>query len=241
MWLLKAPFRFLLDRTVVPLLRYLIAQLNPAGHPSDEVFRIVTARAAASSADYIEAHLSGAMLFPRREQLWDYALSKAPADGLFAEFGVFGGGSINHLAQRLQARDITIHGFDSFEGLKEDWHGTWHAAGDFSLQGAVPKVLPNVHLIKGWFDETVPGFLTEHNQPFAFIHFDADTFESTRQLLALLRDRIVKGTIIVFDEYLGFPNWQKGEFLAWSDFVKEQGLEYCYLAFANTPAALMVL
>ena len=106
----------------------------------------------------------------------------------------------------------------------------------------LPAVLPNVTLIKGWFDETVPKFLDAHpNEPFSFIHVDSDTFETATLLLSLLKGRIVKGTIIVFDEYLGFPNWQKGEFLAWRNFVEAQQLDYAYLAFSNTPAALLVL
>ena len=51
----------------------------------------------------------------------------------------------------------------------------------------------------------------------------------------------MKGTVIVFDEYLGFPNWKNGEFLAWRKFVEAQGIEYSYLAFSNTPAVVLVL
>jgi hypothetical protein len=232
---------FFIDGTIVPLFRYVMSRVSPPAHPTEAVFRLVTERAAASSADYIEAHLGDAMLFPTREQLWDHALGKAGPELLYAEFGVFDGHSINHMAQRLAARGLTIHGFDSFEGLKEDWHGTWHAAGDFDLGGKMPKVQSNVRLVKGWFDATVPGFLEEHPGPFAFIHFDADTYEATQQLLSLLKGRIVSGTVIVFDEYLGFPNWRNCEFLAWAEFVKAAGLNYRYLAFSNSQAALQVV
>ncbi len=57
----------------------------------------------------------------------------------------------------------------------------------------------------------------------------------TRLLLSLLRGRIVRGTVIVFDEYLGSPNWRNGEFRAWAEFVKAKGLAYRNLAFSNTP------
>ena len=199
-------------------------------------------RAAVASADYIEAHLDGALLFPLREQVWDYALSQAKLDGLHAEFGVFAGHSINHMAAVVQGRGITIHGFDSFEGLKEDWSGTWYRAGHFTLGGTPPSVRPNVRLIKGWFDATVPAFLAEHaGKPFAFVHMDADTYESTSLVLSLLAGRIVSGTVLVFDDYLGFPNWRHGEYLAWQQFVAARGLTYRYLAFGNTPVAVMVL
>ena len=224
------------------MIRYVKDRTNPPREPYEDVINTVKQRAVATSADYIEAHLEGALIFPFRGNVWDYALSKVSIDGLYAEFGVHNGDSINHMAAVVQPKNVTFYGFDSFEGLKEDWRGTWYRAGHFDRGGTLPDVLPNVTLVKGWFDDTVPPFLEAHpKKPFAFLHLDADTFETTASLLSMLKDRIVKGTVIVFDEYLGFPNWQKGEFRAWQDFVAAQGLAYCYLAFSNTPTALMVL
>ena len=60
-------------------------------------------------------------------------------------------------------------------------------------------------------------------------------------MLSLLEDRIVPGTVRLFDEHLGFPTWQNGEFRAWRDFVAARGIEYRYLAFSNTPAAMVAL
>ena len=60
-------------------------------------------------------------------------------------------------------------------------------------------------------------------------------------MLSLLAGRIVPGTVLVFDDYLGFPNWQHGEYLAWQQFVTARGLSYRYLAFGNTPVAVIVL
>lgn len=233
--------KFLLDRTLVRLLRYLRDRVSPASEAEEDVFKLVKRRAVASSADYVESRLDQALLFPNRELLWDFALSKAPGTGLYAEFGVFTGWSINRFARRLAPRGLTIHGFDSFQGLREDWPGTWYAAGHFDLGGKLPRVLPNVALIKGWFDDTVPAFLAAHPEPLAFLHLDADTYESTRRVLALVGERIVAGTVVVLDEYIGFPNWRKGEFLAWQEFVAAHGLAYRYLAFSVTQAAVQVL
>ena len=233
-------FRSVLDHTIVRLVRYVDARVHPVREHHDEVFDIVARRAAESSADYIEAHLDHAQLFPTREQVWDYALSEVTLDGLQAEFGVFEGHSINHIAAEIGNK--TVYGFDSFEGLKEDWSGTWYRAGHFTLGGTPPSVRPNVRLIKGWFDATVPAFLAEQaGKPFAFVHMDADTYESTSLVLSLLAGRIVSGTVLVFDDYLGFPNWRHGEYLAWQQFVAARGLTYRYLAFGNTPVAVLVL
>jgi hypothetical protein len=198
-------------------------------------------RAVISSADYIEKHLAGAMLFEDRKNLWNLALSRVQPGGLFCEFGVFEGDSINHFAKQLAGSGNSIYGFDSFEGLKEDWYGSQDPKGSLDRGGTLPVVLPNVHLIKGWFDTTVPEFLAQNEGHFSFLHFDADTYPTTRLLLDLLGGRIGRGTVIVFDEYLGFPNWKNGEFRAWQEYVTRTGVTYEYLGFAPRQAAIRIL
>ena len=63
---------------------------------------------------------------------------------------------------------------------------------------------------------------------------------------AIFRDRYVAsgtqaGTILLFDEYLGFPDWKNGEFRAWQEFAEARGLRFRYLGFGPTQAALQVL
>lgn len=135
----------------------------------------------------------------------------------------------------------TFYGFDSFQGLREDWTGTSMGKGAFNLDGIPPAVNSNVTLVKGWFDESLPHFLQIHSENFAFIHFDADTYESTVLLLNLIGYRIIKGAIVIFDEYLGFPNWQNGEYLAWKQFVEIHKLNYEYLAFARKQTVIRIL
>jgi hypothetical protein len=225
---------------LVHLLRY-VKTNAPSPPPAQNVFNILWDRAAESSADYVERHIFRAMLFNYKETLWDYALTKVHYEGLFAEFGVYSGTSINHFARVIGRHGKIIHGFDSFEGLKEDWPGTQTIKGALTLEGKLPKVMENVRLVKGWFDVTIPEFLNEHRESFSFVHFDADTFESTRLLLNLLRKRIAANTIVIFDEYLGFPNWINGEYRAWQEFVVENNIHYEYLAFARQQAAIRIL
>ncbi len=137
--------------------------------------------------------------------------------------------------------DKKIYGFDSFEGLKEDWHGTSQVRGTFNLNANMPKVLSNVELIKGWFHETVPEFLKTNDGWFSFIHFDADTYQTTALLLSLMRYRILKDTIIIFDEYLGYPNWRKGEYLAWQNHIRENNIQYKYLGFSSQQSVIKVI
>ena len=109
---------------------------------------------------------------------------------------------------------VAAEACDSFEGLKGDWYGSDAPSGTFGLGGQPPKVISNVTLVKGWFDNTLPIFLSGHPGVFSFLHLDADTFEWTALVLDLIKDRIAN------DEYIGLPNWQKGEFLAWQQFCE---------------------
>lgn len=195
-------------------------------------------RAVEDAADYAEERMATSLAFNSRRELWDYALSRISFDGLVAEFGVWKGESINHFAQRLP--DKQLYGFDSFEGLSNDWPGTSAAKGHFNLGGRLPKVEPNVELVKGWFDETLPPFLATHAGNFAFIHIDCDTYEAAQIALAQISGRVVAGTVIVFDEYFGFLGWRNGEFKAWGEFCASRSLRYRYVGFAEAQVAVVV-
>lgn len=114
---MKSLLTKILDRTLVPLIAFV--NMRTALGPSviDELHR----RSIADSADYAAERMASALTFKTREALWDFALAKAPREGLCAEFGVWNGASIDHFARRLRGR--TIFGFDSFKGLQEDWTG----------------------------------------------------------------------------------------------------------------------
>lgn len=200
---------------------------------------VVRDRSIQSSADYIEKNISKAMLFDEREALWSFALSKISIEGLFVEFGVFKGYSINYLSHKMQ--DKIFFGFDSFEGLPIDWVGTSITKGEFNVNGVTPKTNPNVTLVKGYYDKSIPNFLKLTSGHFSFIHFDSDTYESTKLVLDLIESRIIKGTIIIFDEYLGFPNWHYGEFRAWKDFLKNKKIKYEYLGFSSQQALIRII
>jgi len=177
------------------------------------LYQVLMERAVLQTADYVEKHLNTAMLFERTELLWDYAAKAAHLpEGLLLEFGVFQGSSINFFAERFHAEEI--HGFDSFEGLAEDWTGYHLPKGTFDMQGSLPSVRQNVVLHKGWFNKTLPNFLKKNRYEIKFCHVDCDTHESSKYVLEQISPRLVPGSVIVFDEYHSYPNWQNGEFRA---------------------------
>ena len=233
---LKELFKNAAEKTIVRMANFVYFRLR-AGHQN--VIDAIIERALADSADYADSHMQEAVYFRSKEDLWDFALSKIECEGLVAEFGVFKGYSINYFARKLGS-NTTIFGFDSFEGLQEDWKGHILRTGDFSLGGRLPKVARNVELIKGWFDLTVPDFMARHPESLSFVHIDSDTYEAASILLKILGRKFQKGTVIVFDEYFGFRGWRFGEWKAWKEFVESTGLQYEYLGFAKEQVAIKV-
>ncbi|MEM7155529.1 MAG: TylF/MycF/NovP-related O-methyltransferase [Myxococcota bacterium] len=161
----------------------------------------------------------------------DYCMEQVSVDGLWLEFGVYLGRTIRYMARRHPG---PLYGFDSFEGLPEAWEGgprgDW-PKGYFDLGGRVPR-LPesNVTLVKGWFHQTLPGFLREHPGPVALLHIDCDLYRSTQQVLDALVSRLVPGSIILFDEFYNYPGFTEHEFRAFSELVERHGIEFRYLA-----------
>jgi hypothetical protein len=123
-----------------------------------------------------------------------------PDWGLNVELGVYNGVTISCLSTARP--DLEFHGFDSFEGLPEDWDtGQKNVKAEaFDRNGELPEVPDNVKLYKGWFNETLEPFIKEHMKPISFLHVDCDLYSSTDYSLNLLNEHIVAGTIIRFDE-----------------------------------------
>jgi predicted O-methyltransferase YrrM len=191
--------------------------------------------AAEETARYIDENMATVPSYPDRYALFRDSLAAAQTDGLYCEFGVAGGTSINFIADLLPGK--TIHGFDSFEGNPEVWNGV--GKGIFA-QDQLPTVRKNVVLHKGWFDKTVPVFHAEYGQPIAFVHMDADLYSSTATVLEGMADRIVPGTIIQFDEFFNYPGWKKGESKAFSELVEKHGLTFSFIGYSDQQVAVKI-
>ena len=230
----------MLDNSVIRILNYVAANVRWSG-PNVSVIQEVERLAVEDSAQYANSHMKDALYFKTKESLWDFVFEKMEYTGLFAEFGVHKGYSINYFAKKICRESKVIYGFDSFEGLKEDWKGANLKKGTFNVGGSMPKVEPNVTLTKGWFDASVPIFLSQNKEHFSFIHIDSDTYEAARTLLQLLGDRIHSGCFIIFDEYFGYRGWREGEYKAWQEFVRGRGINYEYLGFSHIQVAVRVV
>ncbi|MDG0794590.1 class I SAM-dependent methyltransferase [Cohnella ginsengisoli] len=181
------------------------------------------------TATFVLENMFSAKQYWGRMDLLKAALEHVTIKGLYLEFGVYKGESINYISE-IKRNEI-IHGFDSFEGLPEGWIPGFEE-GAFSVS-ALPEVNPNVKLIKGWFDESLPAFKLERDEQCAFIHVDCDLYSSTKTIFDLLKERIVKGTVIVFDEFFNYPNWRQGEYKAFQELATENNLNYEFIGYTK--------
>ena len=168
------------------------------------------------------------------------AIKKFGKESLFLEFGVFKGDSINLFAKKLRKIKAEIIGFDSFKGLKDEWMTEeFNPPGTFDLKGKKPRVEENVRLIDGWVEETAKDFLSKNSKKIAFIHFDLDTYNSTSFVLKSLKKGFQPGTIILFDEFYGFPNWEKYEYRAFKEEIEEN--KFKFIAFGTRQACIKIV
>ena len=196
-------------------------------------------RALISSCDYVEKYMKNVSSFEDKYDLLTHAMQYMPEKGLICEFGVFEGGTLEHIASKTKK---FVYGFDSFEGLPEDWDGNI-LEGHFALPGTPDLKGVNIKLVKGWFNESIPKFLgnLQEKTPIAFLHIDCDLYSSTKDIFSLLGDLIQDGTVIVFDEYFNYPNWQNHEFLAFKEYTELNKVTYKYIGFCERGEQVAVL
>lgn len=239
---IKAIIIKILNLTVGKVVR-LIQSMWYQNHqvPSTSLLESVIKESRNSQTEYFLSTMQEALLFRHREELWAFAASQVKSERpILTEFGVNEGHSVNFFSTLLPMAEI--YGFDSFEGLQEDWSGTNLKKGSLDLKGRLPKVRSNVTLIKGWFEETVEPWLeTTSPEYIGLIHIDSDTYAPANYVLNILRKQMGPGTIVIFDEYFGYPGWKNHEFKAWQELVQSFDVEYSYIAVAECSVAIKIL
>ena len=197
--------------------------------PNQNLRKQLFFKAGQETADYIEKFMICVPTFPHPEDILNFVLSQISKKGLILEFGVYSGNTINQIAKKIS--DTIIYGFDSFEGLPENWRSGFYK-GTFKRK-ELPPVEPNVELIVGWFDDTLKDFVKVHKQYCSFLHIDCDLYSSTKTIFEELENYIQTGTVILFDEYFNYPGWKNGEFKAFQEFVEKNGVRYEYIAYCD--------
>ena len=92
---------------------------------------------------------------------------------------------------------------------------------------------------KGKIQSTLEGFLNEKKEKITFVHIDVDTYTPTKFILGKIKPYLQKGSIILFDEFYGYPNWQLYEYKAFTEEFNPN--EYKYIAFCTRQVAIEIL
>jgi len=137
----------------------------------------------------------------------------------YLEFGVASGSSFFWWAANNKNPNSRFFGFDTFEGLPENWGG-FYKKGDMAhdLSGLALED-SRACFVKGIFQDTLTGFIASHKGDLSdrpkLIHMDADLFSSTLFVLSQLYPFLNKGDLILFDEF----NVANHEFFAFKIFT----------------------
>lgn len=136
----------------------------------------------------------------------------------YLEYGVAAGGSFRWWMEHSRHAQSSFFGFDTFEGLPEDWGG-FYKAGDMASD--IPQIDDaRGSFIKGLFQDTLLPWIHEHRTLLEsshrkVIHMDADLYSATDYVLSLLYPYLRSGDLILFDEF----NVPLHEYKAFAEFT----------------------
>lgn len=166
--------------------------------------------------------------------------------GDVVECGVWKGGSMMAVADTLLSLNDDgrhLHLFDTFEGMapptendvdiggmkaeqllltsdraQED--SVWCRAGLDTVKSAVGSIgypADKIHYIQGMVEQTVPQYVPEK---IALLRLDTDWYESTRHEMEHLFPRLVRGGVLIIDDY---GHWQ-GARKAVDEYIRQHGI-----------------
>ena len=160
-----------------------------------------------------------------RWAFFDHMIALSEKDRPFYEFGVWRAEAFRYLIKTFKKG----FGFDTFQGLPEDWHN--EKAGTYSSDGNVPKIKGGKFIV-GKFEDTLPDFFAKKRPMASIINFDADLYSSTICALNFAKPVIDRHTILIFDEFIINKNWEQDEYKALEEFCVNN--DYTYQVLANS-------
>jgi hypothetical protein len=175
--------------------------------------------------------------------------------GEIVECGVFKGASLSRFAmfRELFENQNTrkIIGFDIFgkfpkTGFKADMKRREQFIVDAGKEGISKeqlinvlkkkKIYNNIELVQGDVTKTVPKYLEKYPElRISLLNLDTDIYEPAVTILECLYPRIVKGGILVLDDYGVFP----GETEAVDEYFKKKNVKIQKFPFSKTPSYII--
>lgn len=201
----------------------------------NSIYRKAYELAQEDTARYVIENMRTAYSIHSREEYHEWLCGligeNQSKNGINLEFGVAYGASIVKFAERVKN---PFYGFDSFEGLPEDWIAELRK-GEFKANKLL-KMPEHVELVKGYYDVSLPSFMQREDiigRRADFVHIDCDLYTSTKTVFEYIAPLIQEGTIIAFDEYFNYPGWQLDEYKAFQEYVKQNHVKYEYMAYTD--------
>lgn len=179
--------------------------------------------------------------------------------GEVVECGVFRGNSLfrfikfRALLENPQSRRII--GFDTFGAFPEERHpmeqerielfmeqtsgGRSHSREAMLEHLQRTDLAQNVQLVEGDLNDTLPSYLTAHSHlRIALLHVDVDLYQPTRLILETLYPHVVRGGVVILDDYGTMPGASRAieEFFADDADMRIQKLPHAHgISFVVKP------
>ena len=111
----------------------------------------------------------------------------------------------------------------SDDGIFEE--GTFHTGvSDFkkALKTQTDYNLNDKYIYKGFYSNTLTDELQKKMPKVGVVHIDVDIYSSAKEVLNFIKLLLVKGSVLIFDDYYCFPaGSNKGEHRALNEFLNE--------------------
>ena len=143
-------------------------------------------------------------------ELWHLVGQTAKLSGSFIEVGVWRGGTGALIASAAEKNGIAapVYLCDTFRGVvKAGIHDSAYKGGEHA-DTSIPTVealmkslgLTNYQIMEGIFPEATSHLLPE-NERFRLCHIDVDVYDSARDIVDWVWNRLVPGGLVVYDDY----------------------------------------
>jgi hypothetical protein len=197
---------------------------------------------------------------------WELFRQTIDVPGDIVELGVYRGLSLMTFANFLEIYNIgdrtkKVWGFDNFHGFQNltledgpEYDQTQKRKGGFSPERYLEELKevisifdqdrfipwkPRIDLVIGNIEETVPRFVQENpGLRISLLHFDCDLYRPTKTGLERLFPLVVKGGVVIFDEY-GVLEWS-GESKAVDEYFAQTNYKIKKFSWQGAPGGYLI-